>query len=71
MGADKPEFSVRVEQGDAADRMQQMKTTIANLKEMLPYQLELQAIDAKMRKIKFDALIKEGFAVDQVLFLCK
>ncbi len=69
---DKPtEFSVRVEQGDVADPVQQFKNAIKQMKELLPLQAEWQMIGAQMCKIKFDALLKEGFSKQQVLFLYK
>lgn len=69
---DKPaEFSIRVEQGDVTDPVQQFKNGIKQMKDIMHLQKEWQMIDAQIRKIKFDALIKEGFSESQALFLVK
>ena len=71
MAEEPVEFSVRVEQGDIADPVQQLKNAIKQMKEMMPLQKEWQMIDAQIRKIRFDALLQEGFSEQQALILIK
>lgn len=47
------------------------KAALQNAIEELPYYIELMTFFAKQTKIKYDALIKEGFTSEQALFLCK
>ena len=64
-------YSVRVEEGDVADPIQQLKNGIKQIKESMPYTIEMQQLLAKIAKTRYDALIKEGFPPDQALFLVK
>ncbi len=44
---------------------------IKDLKENLPALIELNQLQAKLMRVKFMALINEGFTIDQSLVLCK
>ena len=69
MENDKPVFSVKVTQGDIEDPVQQMKSAIKQIKELLPYHFEMQALIAQLTKSKYDVLVKEGFSKEEALFL--
>ncbi len=45
--------------------------SIRNLRENLPALMELKQIDAKLARVKFLALVQEGFTEQQALELCK
>lgn len=49
----------------------EMKEAIADLWAMLPAQLEYVMIQSKMRKKKYDSLLKEGFTEQQALEIVK
>ena len=51
--------------------MSEMRKLLVELKKDLPVHLESQTILAQVLKAKFDALIGEGFSVEQALELCK
>lgn len=48
-----------------------MLAHVAMMRRNLPAMLEMLAIDAQMRRAKYNALIKEGFSDQQALELCK
>ena len=48
-----------------------MKEALRNLKEVQGEMIEYQAIQAKLHREKYDALILEGFTSEQALELCK
>lgn len=39
--------------------------------EDMPLQIELAQVQAKLTRVKYDALVKEGFTQEQALLLCK
>jgi hypothetical protein len=47
------------------------KEAIRNMKEQLPAMSEYYKIVAKMTRLKFDALLVEGFSPEEALKLCK
>lgn len=47
------------------------KATLDQIKRTMPELLELIVIAAEIRKVKYDAHIKQGFTPEQALILCK
>ena len=71
MSEDPVAFSIKVEPGDGDDPIVKMKNTMNEFKRTLPYQIEIQALLAKLQMAKFQSLVKEGFTMEQALFLVK
>lgn len=44
---------------------------VKNLRETMPAMLEWQALQARIQRARFDALMREGFTADQALTLVK
>jgi hypothetical protein len=64
-------FSIQVQPGDAEDIVSSFKKSVRSIRELLPYHKEMQLLMAKALRMKYEALIGEGFAPEQALFLCK
>ena len=71
MGEEKAEFSIKVFPGDLEDALDNAKAVTAEMRRMLPEFKKQEIIRAEMLRIKFDALIKAGFNVDQAMWMCK
>jgi len=56
------EFSIKVEPGDTDTPLGVLKKGIEDLREALPYQIELHKMLAEVTKARFDSLIQEGFS---------
>ena len=70
MSEDPVEFSIKVEPGDSADPVTKIKNTMEEFRKTLPHQIEIQTLLAQLQMAKFKALVKEGFTIEQALFLC-
>lgn len=44
---------------------------VKNLRDTLPAMLEWQALQARLQRARFEALVREGFTADQALYLVK
>lgn len=58
------------EDADAVRRAQAARATFQALRDNWPARLELINLQAKIAKVRFDALRKEGFEVSEALELC-
>ena len=56
---------------EASENLKKMKQEVRNLNEMLEDIIEYNNSLAKIIRAKYDAFIKEGFAPEQALILCK
>ena len=48
-----------------------IKKSLEDLKEMLPYILENERLQSIVKKEKFDSMVNSGFTESQALELCK
>ena len=48
-----------------------IKKGLEDLKEMMPYIIENETLQAQIKKEKFEALVKNGFTEAQAIELCK
>jgi hypothetical protein len=44
---------------------------VKNLRDTLPAMLEWQALQARLQRARFEALVREGFTAEQALYLVK
>lgn len=49
----------------------EMAKQLKNIRENLPAHIDLMLLDAKMTRVRFMALVTEGFTEAQALELCK
>lgn len=49
----------------------ELKEAVRTMRDAMPDYIEYLKIDAQMRREKFNALIAQGFTVDQAIELCK
>lgn len=56
---------------DRAKENVDMRETLSQFFDQLPEQIKFQQYTAKITRVKYDALIKEGFTEEQALELCK
>lgn len=66
-----PTFKIHVEEGDSDDPVQHIKNAVQMMRKSMAHIMELNTMNAKIQKAKYDALVKAGFKPEQALFLCK
>jgi len=57
--------------GTPGEKLQEFKEAVRQMTLTLPVQLEMMAIQAKLIRAKYNALVAEGFTEQQALELCK
>ena len=69
---DKPsDLTIEIKPSEAEKNAYAFKENVAILKETLSVQIEFTQLKAKLDRVKYNALIAEGFSEQQALLLCK